>query len=24
VLYGYFIRWIIAPPLNDFLEQQRP
>ena len=24
VLYGYFIRWIIAPPLKDFLEQHQP
>ena len=24
VLYGYLIKWIIAPPLKDFLEQHQP
>ena len=24
VLYGYFIKWIVAPPLKDLLEQHQP
>ncbi len=24
VLYGYLIKWIIAPPLKDFLEWRQP
>ena len=24
VLYGYLIKWIIAPPLKDFLGQHQP